>query len=318
MAARPDPLWELVLAVRLMRQRPGDFLFTNWRTEASSQLQRAGLGEQLTLLRALLPHAGYFPDFLNPVAAGAGLDEGLDAICSTPRQRLRQDMAQLASTRPLPSTARSIAHGSPQSLADLAATLRLCYDLIVRPYEQDLKAAFERDRRTRLDALADGGVNGLFDSLRPFAYWTSGELCVPNHRSQTIALKNRGLLLIPAGFCINTPVTLFDSDLPPVLIYPVGLQFTSRSEGNSGSSGSLLKLIGATRTAILQAVQEQRRVMSTQLAKQLDVSIASISEQTRTLRESGLITSQRDQNRLFHQLTPLGQALLTKSTIPPH
>ncbi|MFF4273396.1 hypothetical protein [Streptomyces sp. NPDC001536] len=36
-----------------------------------------------------------------------------------------------------------------------------------------------------------------------------------------IHLNGRGLLLIPSYFCRNTPVSLADPDLPPVLLYPL-------------------------------------------------------------------------------------------------
>jgi DNA-binding transcriptional ArsR family regulator len=267
-------------------------------------------------LRALLPDAGYFPDFLNPIAATLGLNDGLEAIRSTSKSRLRQDVTQLASTRRLPTGAASIANGSQRDLSDLTDTMQICYDLLVRPYEQDIEAAFERDRRCRLAALADGGVHGLLESLSPFACWTAGELCVPNHRSQNLQLRNRGLLLIPASFCVSTPVTLFDSELTPVLIYPATPHFTSAQQDDSGTAQSLVSLVGASRAAILRAVGKQRRVMSTPLARQLDISMASTSEHTKILRDAGLITSHREQNRLFHQLTPLGQELLMKSQRP--
>jgi DNA-binding transcriptional ArsR family regulator len=315
-ATRPDPLWELVLAVRLLRQRPHSGPFAAWYGQVTHQLKRANPGEQLALLRALLPQAGYFPDFLNPIDAADGLDHGLEAIRCTGRSRLRRDIRQLASTRHLPPAARGIAEGSKEELGALTDTMRFCYDVLVRPYEQDIAVAFDCDRRRRLDALAKGGVDGLFDSLRPFACWMPDVLCVPNHRKQDLRLNGRGLLLIPAAFSVTRPVTLFDSDLPPVLIYPTCAHLNPSWPDSVGIPAPLLSLIGATRAEILHVVDRQARVMSAELASQVGISMASTSEQTKILREAGLITSDRERSRLFHQLTPLGRALLARARPP--
>jgi DNA-binding transcriptional ArsR family regulator len=314
-APRPDPLWELLLAVQLLRTQPGDLLFTGWRREVTDRLRRAELGESLTLLLSLMPHLGYFPDFLNPPAAGHGLDEGLEAVRSTPKARLHHDVSRLAATRRLPDTARTIAAGSRRALADLTDTMRVCYELMVLPYRRAIDAAFDGDRRRRLEAFADNGVPGLLDSLRPLAYWSAGELHVPHHRDQRLPLDNRGLLLIPAYFCIGAPVTLFDPVLPPVLVYPANPSpHLLPTGGQTCSTTALAALIGATRTAVLDAIRTRRTITTTELASHLALSMASTSEQTRILRDAGLITSRRDRNRLHHQLTPLGHALLTDHT----
>jgi DNA-binding transcriptional ArsR family regulator len=192
------------------------------------------------------------------------------------------------------------------------------YNLMILPYRRAIETAFERDRRARLDAVADEGVQGMLNSLRPFAYWTSGELCIPNHRAQELRLDNRGLLLIPAYFCIGAPVTMFDPTLPPVLIYPVNPQPHQLPGSGPTPSTALAALIGATRAAVLDTIAIRRTTTTTELANQLAISMASTSDHTKVLRESGLITSRRNRNRLIHQLTPLGHALLADSALSLH
>src|SRR5438093_1495118 len=69
LAPRFDPLWELILAVHMLRRQPGDLLFHPWRRQVRDALHRTGLGERLNLLLALIPPLGYFPDFLTPIDA---------------------------------------------------------------------------------------------------------------------------------------------------------------------------------------------------------------------------------------------------------
>lgn len=69
LATAPDPLWELVLSVQMLRRQRGDLLFGGWRRQTAAALRRNGLGAGVRLLIQLCPQLGYFPDFLNPAAA---------------------------------------------------------------------------------------------------------------------------------------------------------------------------------------------------------------------------------------------------------
>lgn len=142
---RLDPLWELVLALHMLRRQPGDEPFALWRRQAIRTLRGAGLGERLHTLLAIVPLIGYFPDFLNPIAALDGFDEGLEAIRSTPRTRLHQEMVHLAQSRRLPSAAERIAEGNPGALIELTDTMRACFDIIVNPYLPHIRTSLDRD-----------------------------------------------------------------------------------------------------------------------------------------------------------------------------
>lgn len=120
LAPAPDPLWELVMALHMLRRQPGDLLFRDWRRTAAAAIRRAGLSERMRLLLALTPPVGYFPDFLNPSAAIDGLEHGLDAIRSTSRTALGRDLWRLAKTQQLPDNARHLANGEPTAVGELA------------------------------------------------------------------------------------------------------------------------------------------------------------------------------------------------------
>ena len=311
LASRSDPLWELILAVHMLRRQPGDLLFTSWRGRARHALCGAGLGDRLDLLLALIPHVGYFPDFLNPAAALDGLEEGLEAIRCTARSQLHGEVGHLARLRRLPASARPIADGDPAALTGLTDILRICYDLVIRPYHRSIETTLERDRNLRMKALADDGVSGLFNSLDPMASWVAGELRIPGYRDQEMRLDGRGLLLIPAYFCVAKPVTLFDPGLPPVLIYPVQHHPDTLPGRDHTPNAALAALLGPTRAAILDTIGVRSTTTTIDLARQLTISAASASEHATVLRNAGLVTSQRDRNRMLHQPTPLGHALLS-------
>ncbi|WP_336207665.1 ArsR family transcriptional regulator [Nonomuraea sp. LPB2021202275-12-8] len=309
-APGPDPLWELVLSLQMLRPQRGDLLFAGWRQEAREAVRGASRGEILSLLLALTPNVGYFPDFLNPIEAVRGLEHGLEAIRSTPISVLRRNVSLLAARHSLPRSTRRLTDGEPALLAELTETLRTCYDMTVTPYRQSIDTAVARDRRIRTTALAHGGVEGLLASLRPTMIWSDGGLSVPGHRHQELHLHGRGLLLIPSYFCVSGPLTLFDPELPPVLVYPVERGPDTLPTRASTALTALTALIGHTRATVLNALGTRDGTTTTGLARQLGVSVASASEHTTVLRQAGLVSSRRDRNRMLHQLTDLGLALL--------
>lgn len=314
LAPTPDPLWELVLSLQMLRGQRGDLLFSRWRRETAHALRQADLGTRLELLLRLAPEIGYFPDFLNPTAALSGLDHGLEAVRRTPKKMFDRDMTHLAVDQKrlngtsLPASAADLARGEPAAVVELTDTMRTYYELAIEPHQRGITTTIEAERNARLYAFGQGGIEGLLDSMRPMMSWSSGELRIGAHRDQEIHLDGRGLLLIPSFFCVNHPMTMFDPELPPVLIYPVPKLAKSITATADGQRVALSALIGNTRAAILEAIGGG--CTTTELARKIGVSPGSASEHAAILRSARLITSRRDRNRMVHQVTRLGQDLL--------
>lgn len=313
LAPRPDPLWELVLGLQMLHPQRGDLLFRSWRREARLAFQRPGHGRAARLLMALTPNVGYFPDFLNPIEAAHGFEHGLEAIRRTPKTSLRRDIRQLAESRTLPNEAKSLAAGDPAALVDLTDAMRIGYERIIVPYHRNIELAVNHDWHVRGKALADGGVEGMLASLRPMMSWSAGELRVPTHRDQELHLNGRGLLLVPSYFCVGGPLTLFDPDLPPVLIYPVRPGPDLLPTRDATVPHSLAALIGENRAAVLHAIAAGETT-TTQLATRVGVSAGSASEHASVLRDAGLVSSRRDRHRVLHNATRLGLTLLQNQT----
>nr|WP_240929917.1 winged helix-turn-helix domain-containing protein [Streptomyces coryli] len=141
--------------------------------------------------------------------------------------------------------------------------------------------------------------------------WSHGELCIPTHRDQELRLDGRGIRLIPSYFCVSGPLTLFDPELPPVLIYPVP-RTVEALPGCDRSGTTLHALLGATRSAVLQTLHG-RQITTSELARRAGISPPSASEHAKVLRQAGLVTSCRDRNRVLHALSPLGMELLRRN-----
>lgn len=313
--AVPDPLWELVLSIHMLRGQPGDLLFTHWRRQTAATLGAARLGAGGRLLNDLVPTMGYFPDFLNPSAAMGGLDAGLEAVRSTPIPTLDRELRLVRLPQRSAPDVKRLAVGDVAVLDRLTSTMRAYYAAAIQPYQPVLRAAAEREYRIRMRSMAHDGVRGLLAGLRPMASYSDGELRVPGHPDQVIHLDGRGLTLVPSFFCVRHPVTLFDEGLPPVLIYPSARDHPPLMPMAALRSKALPALIGTTRAAILASLASGCTTMD--LSARLNISAASASEHAAVLRNAGLIVSHRDGVRVIHQLTALGMALLEGSMPAP-
>lgn len=305
MAARPDVLWETILSFHRLRDRRGATVFGEWRSET-----RARLNGETRLLAALVPPRGYFPDFLTPPEARDGLDAGLEALAATAPGRLRTELALVVARRGsvpvLPGRLAALAEGRPEQLARLIGVLRSYYRAAVEPYWPHLQARVEADRAVRGRALLDGGAEELLASLPPVLRWRTPVLEADYPVDRELHLNGRGLLLQPSFFCRGTPVVYRDTELPPVLVYPVAHACEPAFGERRGPS--LGKLVGHTRSAVLQAIRNGGT--TSELARRAGVSLASASQHAAVLREAGLVVTLRNGNAVLHTLTPLGAALL--------
>ncbi|MBB5873752.1 DNA-binding transcriptional ArsR family regulator [Allocatelliglobosispora scoriae] len=308
-ASQPDPGWEMIMGLQMLRRQQGDLLFTEWRQTSLAELKAKVPRDELRLLLALSPTIGYYPDFLTPAESARGLEYGLEAIRSTPIPMLGRDLRRLAERNSkLPPGIPELVRGEPAALKRLTDSMRAFHSLAIAPHQPRIDSAIDRDRGQRMREMMNGGVEALLNSLRPMASYSGGELRVPAHRDQEVHLGGRGLTLIPSYFNLVQPVTLFDPELPPVLIYPVERPPGTIVTVEAKENGSLGPLIGQTRSAMLYAIGTG--ATTSDLARRAAISVASASEHATILRDARLITSHRDRNRMVHQLTRLGMELL--------
>ncbi|WP_461157343.1 ArsR/SmtB family transcription factor [Saccharopolyspora tripterygii] len=308
LAESPDPMWELVLSSHLAREQRVPQHYLPWLRRAR---QRAGSSEQaqdwLRTLFTLVPPQGGFPDFLTPAPTTTHHEEGCERIACTARSRLRADLGAVFADRDVPSWVRSLADGDRDALHSVVGAVRGAHDALIAPQWHQIRRTVATDRESRLDALARGGVHELLAGTPTVTGWNGTVLETAYPSTRTVDLAGRGLTLVPSYFCVGTPVTWIDPELPPVLIYPAAP--VPEPGEPSSPSPRLVALLGRTRAECLVALSSPRT--TSDLAASLGCSVGTASKQAAVLRESGLISSDRRGGAVLHSLTRLGAALLT-------
>ncbi|MFD3416146.1 ArsR/SmtB family transcription factor [Streptomyces cyaneofuscatus] len=340
-ARSPDPLWEIVCSVCRLQTDEGRLAFGPWRRAVAPLLRgggggggREGGGERAggggvdravaVALRSLMPCGPYIPDFLTPAVDGgiADLRQGVDRVLSTPRSRLRREFTLLAESgarafvgsgartgaraRLRPFAAERLARGDAEALRALGGLLTAYDAKFVAPYRSWIDEAVASDVAWRSRELAGGGTRALLETFRPMARWSPPVLEVTYPVDRDLHLAGRGLLLVPSYFCWRKPITLFDGDLLPVLVYPV----EKPVQLPAASGAPLARLLGPTRAALLYEVAARGCATTSELAVSVGCSLPNTCQQLAILREAGLAACRKEGRCVLHRPTPLGRQLL--------
>jgi len=318
---RPDPMWDTVLSLHLLQNRQAALAFDPWRRQVRARIVEAGLTTTVAALARLAPFASYFPDFLTPTPVagprpdGSRQEEGIEAaadrVAGTPRARLARELAMTFPSG-APPWVRRIASGEAEAMRWLAGALCRYHALAVAPYAPVTRAALAADQDARDAALRLGGMQGLMGSFDPLLRRTEGRWTGWYPVTQSLPLRGRPLTVVPSVFCVLAPVVLADDALDPVLVYPVdpapGWVARGDEAGAPDDGAQVAHLIGPTRARVLEVLDTSRT--TTQLARVLDLTPATASRHATVLREAGLVSSERQGNRVLHTRTRLGDALL--------
>ncbi|WP_392674639.1 winged helix-turn-helix domain-containing protein [Streptomyces sp. LN785] len=309
-AEAPMPLHELELAARAVQSRSEPARLDDWRRRV-----RAQLSAQARMVLALMPAVGPSPGFLSPAKAGA-VEELLDLVRGTPRERVRTSLREAAHHHPsLPAWTRRLADDA-SLFAELCTGLGHLHASLLAPYWTQFTEHLAADRALRMQHLLDGGVEQLLTQTNPrWMQWKAPvlEIRMINGADRDLYLEGEGFLLIPSMFCTRAVVT----DGRPVSVsYPADQDRRPRElttpaavSGHAHSPG-VSTLLGRTRTVVLTTIAEHHGCSTKELAARAGIALASASEHATVLREAGLIRSLRHRNSVLHSLTPLGLALL--------
>jgi DNA-binding transcriptional ArsR family regulator len=307
LAPAADPLWELLLSMQSLQERRVPAHHTAWR-QAVRKYFAEGMPRWANVLGELIPARGDFPDFLTPAPFSPSIDSGCEAlVCTSPTRLLRDLTAAFGTRRPSPWV-QALAIGEPGPVRELGTAVRAGYGTLLAPHWPEVRTAVAADRSARIATLAGQGSGPLLAGLPGVVGWDGETLELAYPVDRTVRLGGRGLTLVPSYFCAATPVTLIDTDLPPVLVYPARHPAAPFRTECAQVPGSLGALLGPSRAKALWSLDQP--LTTSRLAERLGASVASASRHAATLRDAGLITSTRTGAAVVHRITDVGAAVL--------
>ncbi|MER7702107.1 helix-turn-helix domain-containing protein [Kitasatospora sp. NPDC097605] len=216
--------------------------------------------------------------------------------------------------------------GRPQGppagqLRRVEACLPEVWRIAVAPYWDRLLGFLEAECDARGRTVMAGGVEQLLATLHPRIRWCAPVLEIHGAPDEDVRLDGNGLVISPSVFLGHRPGQLVadereDGRLVLAVSAPLDADRAADLWGERATGRqSLGALVGQTRAAALRALRAS--CTTSQLADRLGISVAGASQHTAVLRQTGLITTRRVRNTVFHSVTPLGVALLDGRTERP-
>ncbi|MER6450448.1 ArsR/SmtB family transcription factor [Streptomyces venezuelae] len=299
-ASEPLPMVELAMALVAWQRTDEAAVFGRWRSRVGRELP----ARARPLLDLLRPD-GDNPQFVEPYART--LEEGLAAVREAGTRLTPEELRRVAARAPGGASWLRALWGQEREAWDqLDGALRSAYEVLVAPHWPRIRQSFQADVAWRTRLLATHGIKAALASTHPAAGWTGTAFEVDRDPAYEIRLPGRGLLLMPSPFWTGRPLLAGHPSGRHVLLYPAMTPLPLVGPGPA--EGALDALLGRTRAAVLQLLVQQRT--TSELARDLDISLPSVSEHTRTLRAAGLITTERDGRAVLHSVTGLGVDLL--------
>jgi DNA-binding transcriptional ArsR family regulator len=298
-----SPLFEIAASLEVLRDPARHAMHAPWVASARERL--AGL--DLALLEAVVPPAGYRPDFVHPPPERprAGFASELARVRATPPEQVARDLDWAYEGAEPPAAARVLLDDPPRGMARLTELMTAYWKRVIEPHWPAIRATLEADIAYRAGRLAAGGPLAAFADLHEEVTWSDGALVVDRPYESTVELGGRGLLLVPVAFAWPQLWAMIDPPWQPAIVYaPRGV--ATLWEPAEQAPGALADLLGRRRAALLTALPATTQ----ELAGALAASPAGVSEHLAVLRRAGLIAGRREGRAVRYARTPAGDALL--------
>jgi DNA-binding transcriptional ArsR family regulator len=303
-----SPVEELVASLRVLQDPGRQFMYGRWLAAARPRLQ----GLRLELLTALAPTGRYLPAFLFPPSTQSWGDLAgeLKQIAASPPAMVRAELDKVREGRPLPAVLRPLYDDPAGQLPALAEELARYWRAAVEPFWQRVRALCTADLAYRMEQFADGGLARMLETLHPDLSFTDERLRIDklHHCSHRFDLAGTGIVLVPCAFTWPTLSVDCCAVEQPALIYPPRGVAELWQDGHAARSDPLSALLGRTRASLLASLALPRT--TTQLAQQLGLSPAAVSQHLKILKDTALVTTQRRGRMVLYQRTPAATTLL--------
>lgn len=303
-----SPVNELVASLRVLQDPARQSMYGRWLASTQGRLG----GTRLELLAALAPTGRYLPGFMlpPPTRPWGVLAEELAQVAASPRSLVRAELDKVREGRPLPAVLAPLYDDPVGYLPAVVDELARYWEAAIEPVWPRLRAVCTADLTHRMAQFADGGLGRVLANLHPDICFTGERLQIdkPHHCTHRFDLAGTGMVLVPCAFTWPTLSVDCCAVDQPVLIYPPRGLAELWQDGPPEPADPLGALIGRTRASLLATLALPRT--TTQLATQLGLSPAAVSQHLKILKETALVTAHRRGRMVLYQRTPAATALL--------
>ena len=304
-----SPIRELVVSLRVLQDRRSQHMYARWLSAVQGHLG----GLQLELLIALAPTGPYLPAFMMPppTAPWGVLTDELDVLTGTSPALVRRDLEKVFEGRSLPTVLRPLYEDPAAQLPAVAEELHRYWQAAVDPVWQRLRALSMADLSYRMEQFAGSGLARVLRELHPEISLECDRLRIdkPHHCNHRLDLAGTGVLLVPCVFSWPTLIVECCHAEQPSLTYPPRGVAEFWKESRTEQPDALCALVGRTRATLLATLGLPRT--TTQLAVQLKLSPAAVSQHLKILKDTALVTGRRRGRMVLYQRTAAATALMT-------
>jgi DNA-binding transcriptional ArsR family regulator len=306
-----SPLRELLASLRVMRDPGLAQLYRRWLVAVSGRLD----GLDMPLLTALAPVGAQMCGFLTPrlIRPSPALEDELAMVAAVNPAAVRDEMELAARGGPIPEPLRPLYDDPVTALPRVLDELARYWAAAVAPFWSQVRGIATADVSYRTERFAAGGVARVFVNLHPEITLDGDRLLIDKlrHSNQRYSLNGEGIVLLPCAFSWPALLVSRRDGGQLSLTYPARGIAGIGTEPYIAQRHPLSTLIGRTKTSLLVALKHPK--CTTELAKELNISAASVSQQLKILKAAELTTSRRDGRLVYYQRTPSATALLTSS-----
>lgn len=295
-----DPVWETVSAYQSLLSRESQVVHRRLASIVEQEsvdldgLLAELLGEPRAMPSLVLPLPD--PSLTDPEAS-------FERILRTPAATLDSDHEWLRATRPQTRAAAL----EPRALAqETHAGLTAFWSAVVAPMWPRLAAVAEADIAHRAARLATEGLGAALDGLHPAVTFTGDSLRIDKPQQVEVTTEE-GLWLVPNAFRWPSLAARWSDTDIPVVCYAARGAALIWDDGQTVDD-RVARLLGRSRADVLALVGVP--ASTTEIAVELSLAKASISEHLTALTAAGLTTARRCGRRVLYERTRLGDEVM--------
>lgn len=256
-----------------------------------------------------LQTAHYGPGFVAPPPAGMGqtIEDDLAAVRATPPAVARAEIDKALALQPVADRRLDRVLRSRGALAAVTEVLEHAWLALVAPGWPATRALLERDVLHRASRLAREGWAGALAGLHERIRWHGGAIELLGRADQSAVLGGDGLLLVPSAHVWPGTMVYLEPPWPDAIVYPARGVAALWSDAQRPVPGGLARLLGSSRAAVLDALDEP--ASTTHLVHQLGLPLGTVGDHLKVLLDAGLVARERAGRSVLYRRTAVGDAL---------